>query len=182
MESSSKLKIRGDGREQQNKEGFYCDVCDCIVKDSLNYLDHINGKRHNRNLGISLKKFKDSTLEEVQEMLELKKRERDEREAGFAYDKYDDEKIRRLRREKKKRQRARKAGLLDDDDGDNCDTGKNIDQESDENGEDTNDAEQNDKEDDDEEATEEDMARIMGFGSFSTSKKWTCMIILYRYM
>jgi hypothetical protein len=30
-------------------------VCDCILRDSMSYLDHINGKYHNRALGMNMR-------------------------------------------------------------------------------------------------------------------------------
>lgn len=60
---------------KKGKGQFYCEICDCELKDSANYLDHINGKRHNRNKGINLKQFKDSSFEEVKAMLQKKRME-----------------------------------------------------------------------------------------------------------
>lgn len=35
--------------------GYHCPTCECTLKDSEAYLDHINGKRHQRKLGYSMR-------------------------------------------------------------------------------------------------------------------------------
>ena len=40
---------------QKKATGWYCDVCDCLLRDSASYLDHVNGKKHQRKLGYSMR-------------------------------------------------------------------------------------------------------------------------------
>ena len=49
--------------------GWHCKVCDCYLKDSLAYLDHINGRKHQRNLGYSMR-VERSTKDQVDSRLE----------------------------------------------------------------------------------------------------------------
>ncbi|GAA5938585.1 hypothetical protein JCM1841_003041 [Sporobolomyces salmonicolor] len=52
----------------QKGPGFYCDVCKRTCKDSARYLDHINGRSHLRRLGQTTKVAK-STLNDVRQKI-----------------------------------------------------------------------------------------------------------------
>lgn len=44
-----------EGGVTKSGVGWHCRVCDCFLKDSMTYLDHINGRKHQRNLGYSMR-------------------------------------------------------------------------------------------------------------------------------
>lgn len=55
--------------------GYHCTVCDCILRDSMTWLDHLNGKKHQRNLGMSMR-VENVGVETVKAKLAAKKRAR----------------------------------------------------------------------------------------------------------
>eukprot|EP01121_Diplochlamys_sp_Union-15-3_P000331 TRINITY_DN10312_c0_g2_i1.p1 TRINITY_DN10312_c0_g2~~TRINITY_DN10312_c0_g2_i1.p1 ORF type:complete len:281 (-),score=63.74 TRINITY_DN10312_c0_g2_i1:113-922(-) len=97
-----KTKVVSGNTPLNKQGGFYCPDCDCVIKDSANYLDHINGKKHQRNLGMSLR-TKRATLEDVRNRLKSNKRKHEELKS------YDfDERMKELAEEEEKKKRQRK--------------------------------------------------------------------------
>ncbi len=155
--------------------GWHCRVCDCFLKDSLTYLDHINGRKHQRYLGYSMRVEK-STTEEVSGVLKglaEKKREREGKNAGneSAIDfedvvrQKDEEALKRKaeRARKREERKRRERGELQEEvivQDRNNDSEKNPADEGEE-----------DEEDVEEEGMNPDLAAMMGFSGFGGSRK-----------
>ena len=158
--------------------GWYCRVCDCYLKDSLTYLDHINGRKHQRALGYSMRTEK-STTEEVssrlQSILEAKKKEEEERQKEFIISKEDDddginefeiivkkkdEDIKKRKEERAKRRKERKKKAAAEKNGIQFQNTIPINQDED------NENENLDADDCETEGVDPEMAKMMGFSSF----------------
>lgn len=123
----NKTQVISSNTPLNQQAGYYCSVCDCILRDSASYLDHINGKYHNRALGMTMR-VEQKGLDAVQQRLELHRKKKAEAKRedyvpdGFEKRVTDAEELEKRRKEEKKAQRkaARKGseapavGLLTD--------------------------------------------------------------------
>jgi len=67
-----KTQVIGANTPLSQQAGYYCSVCDCALRDSKTYLDHINGKWHQRALGMSMR-VERSTVDQVKSRLAMHK-------------------------------------------------------------------------------------------------------------
>jgi U4/U6.U5 tri-snRNP component SNU23 len=103
--------------------GWHCKVCDCFLKDSLTYLDHINGRKHQRKLGYTMRverSTKDQLMDRLKRLADEKSKEEDKDdsflEEEMDYDdivKAKDEALQLQREEKRKKRKERKQQLAE---------------------------------------------------------------------
>lgn len=68
----NKIQVVNTAGALADQPGFYCKTCDCLLKSSDAYLDHVNGRRHQKKMGYSMR-VQRSTIDEVQKRLQIVK-------------------------------------------------------------------------------------------------------------
>ena len=75
LDKDSGKTIMVEGVTEGRGPGFYCEVCKKMCKDSVGYLDHINGRMHLRRIGQRTEAER-ATVEQVRERIEAIRAER----------------------------------------------------------------------------------------------------------
>ncbi|KZV81628.1 hypothetical protein EXIGLDRAFT_628211 [Exidia glandulosa HHB12029] len=72
-------------RSGAGQPGFYCEVCDRNCKDSTGYLDHLNSRFHLRKLGQTTR-LERSTVEQVRDRIAMLREKTKDSSAAKSYD------------------------------------------------------------------------------------------------
>lgn len=115
-----KMKVVTNHTIKPLQGGYWCSVCECLIKDSQAYLDHINGRRHNRNLGMNMK-VENIGIDRVKDKLKSMKKKDDPAQIVDPEDvaarikqlEEEEAEKKRRKKEKKKRKKAAAAGVAD---------------------------------------------------------------------
>lgn len=79
------MVVQNPGGRGPGQPGFFCETCDRTYKDSIGYLDHINSRAHLRALGQTTK-VERSTLAQVQARIALLREKTKEAASAKAFD------------------------------------------------------------------------------------------------
>ena len=179
-EAAAKTSLNEDGASSakdgvaKSGVGWHCSVCDCFLKDSMTYLDHINGRKHQRKLGFSMRverSTKDQMLGRLSQLTKEKERKEQKSDILQVETNYqdivkqkDEDEARQKAEKAKRRQEKKKQKRL----GPALPPPKEE-QEEDKAGE-AEEAEEEEEEEDDG-GINPDMAAMMGFSGFGGSAK-----------
>jgi U4/U6.U5 tri-snRNP component SNU23 len=157
--------------------GWHCRVCDCFLKDSHTYLDHINGRKHQRALGYSMRverSSKEQLLSKLSDLSKKKEQEEEERRRKGGSDsgildyndlvKAKDEEAQRRKeeRQRKRLERKKKQGEAQN---------EVVSEPQDEMPQEEGGGEKNQLDDDVEEEVDPSLAAMMGFTGFGGGTK-----------
>ncbi|KAJ4483239.1 hypothetical protein J3R30DRAFT_3655614 [Lentinula aciculospora] len=79
------MVVQNPGGKGPGQPGFYCETCNRTYKDTTGYLDHINSRAHLRAMGQSTR-LERSTLEQVRARIALLREKTKEAANAKAYD------------------------------------------------------------------------------------------------
>ncbi|KAF9186193.1 zinc finger, matrin-type 2 [Haplosporangium sp. Z 767] len=88
--------------------GFYCKVCDCVLKDSTAYMDHKNGKKHLKNLGVNTKAVREDVADVIAKLESMKRKAEEPKKDKYDLDARLEEVKRQEDREKTERRERKK--------------------------------------------------------------------------
>lgn len=125
--------------------GYFCETCNCLLKDSISYLDHINGKKHLRALGFSMR-VERAGVDKVKNKLDSLKRKISDAKVAVKVSAIDDYETRMAvqRTEEDNLKKKRKEDKL---------------------------ARKQERDINEMEGVDPEIAAMMGFGGFGSSKK-----------